>query len=276
MPPWPLTGGYLPVESIVFVAFAALTGLLIGSFLNVCIYRVPRDLSVVAPRSFCPECGKPVAWFDNIPIVSYLRLHGRCRDCGKHIGIRYPLVEAITALLFAATVARYGWNLNAFKWCLFEAIMTVLFWVDLEERILPDEFTLGGGVLGLVFAFFTKVPGELGALLLSNASLRNQSLCEALAGAFVLTLPLAAVGLIWGRVTKREVLGLGDVKLLPCIGLFLGIQAGIMTLLYGSLIGIVAGGVYIFSMKKKAREYALPLGSFYCAASALAPFFLKV
>ncbi len=148
------------------VAFAALTGLLIGSFLNVCIYRVPSDLSVIAPRSFCPECGKPVAWYDNIPLLSYALLKGRCRECGKSIGWRYPLVELMTAVFFATSVARYGWNLNGLKWCLFEGIMIVLFWVDLEERILPDEFTLGGSVAGLVFAFFTKVPGVLGELLL--------------------------------------------------------------------------------------------------------------
>jgi leader peptidase (prepilin peptidase)/N-methyltransferase len=265
----------LPVEVTLHVFMAALAGLLIGSFLNVCIYRVPRDLSVVRPRSFCPECGKPVAWYDNIPLFSYARLQGRCRDCGKAIGIRYPLVELSTALLFAITVNRFGWSLNSLKWCLFEAVMTVLFWVDLEERILPDEFTLGGGALGLLFAFFTRVPGELGELIFPSATVRNQSLFEALAGAFVLTLPLAAVGLIWGRVTKREVLGLGDIKLLPCIGLFLGVEAGIQTLLLGSLLGVAIGGVYIFIMKKKAREYELPLGSFYCGAAALVPLFLK-
>lgn len=91
-------------ESSLYVAFAALAGLLIGSFLNVCIYRVPRDLSVITPRSFCPECGQPVAWYDNIPLISYLRLKGRCRSCGKPIGIRYPLAELGTAVLFAATV----------------------------------------------------------------------------------------------------------------------------------------------------------------------------
>jgi leader peptidase (prepilin peptidase)/N-methyltransferase len=265
----------LPVEVILHTAFAALVGLLIGSFLNVCIYRVPRDLSVVAPRSFCPECGKPIAWYDNIPILSYALLKGRCRHCAKSIGIRYPFVELTTSLLFAASIARYGWNLEGLKWCLFCAIMTVLFWVDLEERILPDEFTLGGSALGLLFAFFTKVPGDLGSLLFSGASLRSQSLFEALVGATILTVPLAAVGFIWGRVTKRQVLGLGDVKLLPCIGLFLGIEAGIQTLLLGSLFGAILGGIYIFVMKKKAREYELPLGSFYCAAAALAPFFMK-
>lgn len=269
-------GERLPFDATLHVLLAGIAGLLLGSFLNVCIYRVPRDLSVVRPRSFCPECGKPIAWYDNIPLLSYLRLQGACRHCGQSIGIRYPLVELITAILFAATVAHFGWNLEVLKWCLFQAIMIVLFWVDLEERILPDEFTLGGGALGLLCAFFTKVPGDLGLLLFPTASLRNQSLFEALAGAFILTLPLSAVGLIWGKITKRDVLGLGDVKLLPCIGLFLGVESGIQTLLLGSLLGVVLGGIYIFVMKKKAREYELPLGSFYCAAAAVAPLLIKI
>jgi leader peptidase (prepilin peptidase)/N-methyltransferase len=265
----------LPFETALYVAFAALAGLLIGSFLNVCIYRVPRDLSVVRPRSFCPACEKTIAWNDNIPVLSFLRLKGRCRQCGARIGSRYPLVELSTALLFAATVARFGWTLDSLKWCIFQAVMTVLFWVDLEERILPDEFTLGGSVLGLVFAFFTKVPGDLGGLLLPSAGVRGQSIFEALAGAIALTVPLTVVGLIWGWLAKREVLGWGDVKLLPCIGLFLGLEMGIQTLLLGSLLGVAIGGVYIFSMKKKAREYELPLGSFYCGAAALTPLLMK-
>jgi leader peptidase (prepilin peptidase)/N-methyltransferase len=260
---------------MVYIVVAALAGLLMGSFLNVCIYRIPRDLSIVRPRSFCPECGKPVAWYDNIPVVSFALLKGRCRSCGKAIGIRYLLVELITAALFAATVARFGWSLNSLKWCLFEAIMTVLFWTDLEERILPDEFTLGGSALGLLFAFFTKVPGDLGVLLLPSLGTRAQSLFEALTGAFVLTVPLAAIGFLWGRATKREVLGMGDVKLLPCIGLFLGLEAGIQTLLLGSVTAVVLGGMYILIAKKKAREYPLPLGSFYCGAAALVPVLMK-
>ncbi len=265
----------MPSDAILLVVVAALAGLLIGSFLNVCIYRMPRDLSVVHPRSFCPECGKPVAWFDNLPLLSFALLKGRCRDCGKSIGLRYPLVELTTALLFGLTIARFGWNRNGLKWCVFEAIMTVLFWTDLEERLLVDEFTLGGSALGVLFAFFTKVPGDLGQMLLPAAGAHWQSLFEAFAGAIVLTLPLAAVGLIWGRVTKREVLGMGDVKLLPCIGIFLGLELGVQTLLLGSLLGVFIGGIYIFVRKKKAREYELPLGSFYCTVAAITPLFIK-
>jgi len=265
----------LPSDASLLVVVAALAGLLIGSFLNVCIYRIPRDLSVVHPRSFCPECGKPVAWYDNLPLLSFALLKGRCRECGKSIGLRYPLVELTTALLFGLTIARFGWNRNGLKWCVFEAIMTVLFWTDLEERLLVDEFTLGGSALGVLFASLTKVPGDLGQMLLPAAGAHWQSLFEAFAGAIVLTLPLAAVGLIWGRVTKREVLGMGDVKLLPCIGIFLGLELGVQTLLLGSLLGVFIGGIYIFVRKKKAREYELPLGSFYCAVAAITPLFIK-
>jgi leader peptidase (prepilin peptidase)/N-methyltransferase len=261
----------LSAESALYVALAALAGLLIGSFLNVCIYRLPKDLSVVRPRSFCPECGKPIAWYDNIPILSFALLKGRCRACGKLIGIRYLFVELTTAALFGATVARFGCNLVGLKWCLFEAIMIVLFWTDLEEGILPDEFTLGGSALGLLFAFVTKVPGGVIAALLPSLGARTQSLLEALAGAFVLTVPLTAVGFIWSKVSKREALGMGDVKLLPCIGLFLGLSAGFETLLVGSVLGSVLGGLYIFITKKKFLGQELPLGAYYCGVAALAP-----
>jgi leader peptidase (prepilin peptidase)/N-methyltransferase len=266
----------LPAETVLYCTLSALFGLLIGSFLNVCIYRVPRDLSVVTPRSFCPECGKQIGWRDNIPVLSYLLLKGRCRHCAGPIGMRYPLVEFVTAVLFAALVARYGWNLVSLKWCVFAAIMTVLFWVDLEERILPDEFTLGGSAVGLVFACFSSTPDALGELFLPNSRPLWRSLAEALGGAFVLTVPISAVGLLWGRMRRKEMLGLGDVKLLPCIGIFLGIEHGILALLIGSLAGVLLGGGFIFFARKKASEYELPLGSFYCAAAVAVPLFVHL
>ena len=137
---------------------AALAGLLIGSFLNVCIYRLPRDLSVVKPRSFCPECNKMIPWYDNIPVISYLVLAGRCRRCGHRIPVRYPLVELLTAAAFFCAVRNLGPTLAAVKFCAFGAILIALVFSDLEERILPDEFTLGGAALGVIFAIF--VPPE--------------------------------------------------------------------------------------------------------------------
>ena len=132
---------------------ALVAGLLIGSFLNVCVYRMPRDLSVVAPRSYCPACEHPIAWYDNIPIASFALLGGRCRHCGKPIPIRYLLVEALTAALFVVVVLLHGPSLVSVALCTFCALMIGLVFSDLEERILPDEFTLGGIALGLLFAY---------------------------------------------------------------------------------------------------------------------------
>src|ERR1700736_976302 len=120
---------------------AFLAGLLIGSFLNVCVYRLPRDLSVAHPRSYCPGCEKPIAWYDNIPVVSYMMLGGRCRHCRERIPVRYPLVELATAGAFALCVGKLGLSLAAFKYALFSAIMIALIATDIEARILPDEFT---------------------------------------------------------------------------------------------------------------------------------------
>ncbi len=134
------------------------------------VFIASRETSRSCPRArFAPNAANLSLGTTIFLFLVMLRLKGRCRECGKSIGIRYPLVELTTAIFFAGTVAHFGWNLNGFKWCLFQAIMTVLFWVDLEERILPDEFTLGGSALGLVFAFFTKVPGDLGELLFPTA-----------------------------------------------------------------------------------------------------------
>jgi len=267
----------LAAEPIWFLALlAGIFGLLIGSFLNVCIYRLPRDLSVVSPRSFCTGCGGQISWFDNIPVLSYVLLRGRCRQCGERIPWRYPLVEILTIVLFVIVTVRYGASLATCKWCLFEALLVALFFTDLEERILPDEFTLGGGIAGLVFAFFVRVPGFFSEFFLTHSPFWVQSLFEAGLAAVIMTVPIWLLSILWARLRKREVLGMGDLKLLPMLGVFLGLDQGISALLIGSITGVVIGGGYIFISKQKASTYELPLGSFFCLGAALIPLLVRL
>src|ERR1700690_951537 len=172
---------------MIFALLAFLAGLLIGSFLNVCIYRMPRDLSVVTPaRSFCPECEKTIAWYDNIPVVSYVVLGGRCRHCKARIPLRYLLVELSTGAAFALCFAALGLSLPALKYALYSAIMIALIASDLEERILPDEFTLGGTVVGVAFAPFVPLEHYFAAMFIPfQWGERWQSLGESVFAAVV-------------------------------------------------------------------------------------------
>jgi leader peptidase (prepilin peptidase) / N-methyltransferase len=253
-----------------YVAVASLAGLLIGSFLNVCIYRLPRDLSVITPRSFCPRCGVPISWYDNVPLFSYLRLRGRCRACSQLVGWRYPLVEATTAVLFALVVGEYGWTLVALKWCVFDALLIALFWTDLEERILPDELTLGGAAAGLVFAIFSAVPSAFPSVLFPSFQPVFQSLIAAALGASLAAV-VWLIGAVYGWIRKRDALGLGDVKLIVLLGVFLGLERALFALVIGTVAGSVLGLSYILLTRRKVSSYELPLGTFLCAGGVLVP-----
>jgi leader peptidase (prepilin peptidase) / N-methyltransferase len=256
---------------------AALAGLLIGSFLNVCIYRLPRDLSVVKPRSFCPQCEGPIAWFDNIPLLSYLVLAGRCRRCGQRIPVRYPVVELLTGAAFFCAVWFLGPAAAAAKFCVFGAIVIALLFSDLEERILPDEFTLGGAAAGIVFAAFVPLNPGIVALLFHTA--RNQrllSLGESLFAAAFCSGALWLVGTLYQKVRHREGLGFGDVKMVAMIGAFLGIQGALLTLIVGSLLGAIVGLCYIWFTGKDASTYELPFGTFLGVAALGVGFFSEV
>ncbi len=253
------------------LAFAFLAGLIFGSFLNVCIYRIPRDISIVAPRSFCPECGTQLGWQQNVPLLSYLLLRGRCVHCKQSIAWRYPLVELITGCLFLLIVEEFGLSAAACKWAVFEAVLTVLFWTDLEERILPDEVVLFGSVAGIVSCFFVAVPGIAGAAIAPQRPVIVQSLVNALLGAALLALPIWGIGALYGYWRKVEALGLGDVKLLGMIGLFLGLERGLLAITAGTVAGAIFGVLYISIGKKDARSYELPFGSFLCLGAALLP-----
>jgi leader peptidase (prepilin peptidase)/N-methyltransferase len=261
---------------VIEAILAGLAGLLIGSFLNVCIYRLPRDLSVVKPRSFCPQCNRGIAWFDNIPLLSYVLLRGRCRKCGAPIPKRYPLVELLTAGAFLSAVWVLGPSAAALKYCVFAAILIDLVFSDLEERILPDEFTLGGTVAGIVFAAFVPLNGGIMQLLLRSQNQRLISMSEsALAAAFCGGV-LWLVGTLYQKIRHREGLGLGDVKMVAMIGAFLGLQGALLTLIVGSLLGAAVGLCYIWFTGKDASTYELPFGTFLGAAALGVAFYGEV
>lgn len=246
------------LEALIALCF----GLIIGSFLNVCIFRLPRDLSVVAPRSFCIECEKTIAPYDLIPIFSYVILGGKCRHCGAGISWRYPLVELLNGLLFGFAVLEFGPTIAALKLCVFGAILITLIFMDLADRILADEFTIGGTAAGLLFAWFAPLPPGLASLFSTSTNKQLNSLYEALLGAGVPTVCMFLLGFFYQKVRKRDGLGLGDVKMVAMIGSFQGLIQGIFSLMVGSVLGSVIGLIFMLLRKKDFSSYELPFGTF--------------
>ena len=261
-------------DSVIEALLALLFGLLIGSFLNVCIHRWPRNRSVVKPRSHCVRCRKPIAWYDNIPLLSYLVLGGRCRHCTAKISLRYPLVEFLTGMLFFYQVGTLGLTAAALKMCVFSAIAVALIFCDLEKRILPDEFTKGGIVLGLIFSAFVPVPDitAQAVLWMAGAELPgwSHSIAESALGATLPAFFLWFGGWLYFKIRHREGLGLGDVKLVAMVGAFLGLRGALLTLILGSIAGSVIGYGYIKLAGKDPASYELPFGTFLGAAALVA------
>ena len=258
------------IEAILAFVF----GLLIGSFLNVCIHRWPRNRSVVKPRSHCVRCRKTIAWYDNIPVFSYLFLSGKCRHCGARISWRYPVVEFLTGLLFFYQVSALGTTAAAVKMCLFCAIAIALVFCDLEKRILPDEFTIGGTIVGIAFSPFVPVPDFTAQAVLwmfgANLPKWGNSLAESCFGAFLPAAFLWFGGWVYYKVRHRDGLGFGDVKLVAMVGSFLGLRGALLTLILGSISGSLIGYAYIRITGNDPAEYELPFGSFLGAAAVIA------
>lgn len=256
---------------MLIVILAFLAGLLIGSFLNVCIYRLPLDLSVASPaRSFCPACEKTIAWYDNIPVVSYVLLGGRCRQCGARIPARYLIVELATGAAFASCAGVLGVTFAPLKLALYAAILITLIASDMEERILPDEFTLGGTVAGLALALFVPVePYFISMFLPRWLDPRWPSLAESAFGAAVGSGAIWLVGYLYEKFRHREGLGFGDVKMIAMIGAFMGLRLALLTLILASLIGSIGGLLYIRLTRKDPATYELPFGSFLGLAALL-------
>ncbi len=248
------------------IAFVA--GLLIGSFLNVCIHRMPKDLSVVRPRSYCPACKALIRWYDNIPLYSYVALRGRCRHCGARIPWRYPLVELLTGLAFFLVVWKLGLSLAALKFCLLSALLIGLAFSDLEERILPDEFTLGGAAAGIFLSLVVPLNWGFGHLFFPSAwGAVRLSLAESLLGALLASGMLWFIGWLYEKIRNREGLGLGDVKMIAMIGAFLGLHGALQTIIFGSVLGSVIGLAYIKITGRDYSTYELPFGTFLAATA---------
>jgi leader peptidase (prepilin peptidase) / N-methyltransferase len=229
---------------------AAVYGLLVGSFLNVCIFRLPRDMSVVTPRSRCARCNRYLAWYENVPVVSWVVLRGRCRTCGERISWMYPLVEVCTAIVFVAIYLLYGVTLLGLSRLILACSLLVLFVIDLQHKILPNVITLPGIVVGFLFSLFLP-PGWLASLI------------GILLGGAV---PYA-IAEVYLRLRGEEGLGMGDVKMLAMIGAFLGWQLMLLTLVLASLVGSVVGLGFIAA--GYGRKFALPFGTFLAAAAVV-------
>jgi len=227
-------------------------GLAAGSFLNVCIYRLPRRQSLVRPASRCPKCTTPLRWYDNVPLVSYVVLRGRCRGCRAPISQVYPLVEVTTGLVFVAAYSLFGPSPLLVSRLLFACAMIVLFVVDLQHRLLPNVITLPGIGVGFASSLFLP-PGWL------------DSLIGIAAGGGVLLLLAEA----YYRLRKEEGLGMGDVKMLAMIGAFLGWRLMVVTLVLSSVLGSVIG-LSVIALRIGGMKYALPFGTFLAVGALVA------
>jgi leader peptidase (prepilin peptidase) / N-methyltransferase len=233
------------------VFIAALFGLFIGSFLNVCIYRIARDESVVWPASHCPQCGAHIKPWDNIPVISYLILKGKCRNCSEPISIRYPVVELLSGLLAVSLLYRFGPTVSFLIYYLWACVLLVITFIDLDIQIIPDRLSLGGIVAGLLVLYWLPV------------TYKDALLGLVLGGGLLLAI-------IYGYyfLTKKEGMGGGDVKLLAMIGVFTGWQGVLFTVFISSLMGTMVGIPYGL-IKQGTLKAAIPFGPFLALGALL-------
>ena len=275
--------------------FFFLFGIVIGSFLNVCIARIPEGISVVSPGSKCPRCETPIRPYDNIPVLSWLLLRGKCRNCHLPISPMYPIVEFLTGALFVLTYYTYGITLPAIKYLFFGCLIIILIVTDIRVRILPDVVNAFGFGIGLAFA--SRIPPDG----IAHVWLRDRHLPVIVTGVLEAFLGAAfGSGLLWGAaalyklVRKREGMGMGDVKMMAMVGTFLGVRGSFLTILLGTLLGSVIGlsivvALFLAGWNRTlaerasrrglgkvnslrwaiASQYQLPLGSFLAIGAFL-------
>jgi leader peptidase (prepilin peptidase) / N-methyltransferase len=251
-------------------AFMAVLGAIIGSFLNVVIHRLPREQSIVFPNSACPKCRNAIKAYDNIPIISYLILRGRCRNCGAHISSRYPLVEALTAALFAAVTWHDGASFALAFDVAFAASMLALIFIDAEHMLLPNAITYPGipfALLARILVPYLVGPGHFDDLpqlinVFPTLPVGMVSLIGAVIGALAGGGSLWLMGFAWEKLRGVEAMGFGDVKMMLMVGAFLGWRLTILTILLGALTGSIAGIAVMYRRGSRNMQMMLPFGIF--------------
>jgi leader peptidase (prepilin peptidase)/N-methyltransferase len=263
----------------------AVSGLIIGSFLNVCIYRIPLGKSVVFPGSGCPQCGKSIRFYDNIPVLSYIILGGKCRFCRKIISLQYPIVELLTAIAFYACARTWGFQPPTFVNSLFLSIVIILIFTDYNHRILPNVLTLPGMVAGILLSpFQAPPPGQLNSYYSDKLSAIAAGMIfpgdpeaalpwtGSILGAVISGGILFLVGMAYMTLRRRQGLGMGDVKMMAMVGSFLGYYLAFLTIFFGSLLGLVAG-VYLILFHKKNLQTKLAFGVFLGIGAGICLFY---
>ncbi len=251
------------MNDLIIKIFVFIFGSMVGSFLNVCIYRMAREESVVKPRSHCPNCNSLIHWYDNIPLLSYILLKARCRFCQKPISLRYPIVELLTALIFLGFYNYFGLSVKLFVYLLFTSGLIIATFVDISHRIIPDEISVGGIIVGFILSLiFPQIQNE--KLLLWAAF---HSFLGIVIGGGIIYL----TGIIGDFIFKKESMGGGDVKLLAMIGAFFGWKIALLTFFIAPLFGAVVGIV----VKIKTKESLIPYGPFLSLAALIVLFYYQ-
>lgn len=236
---------YVLTDVLIFIL-----GLIVGSFSNVCIYRIPRNESIIYPASHCPKCRSNISPKDNIPLLSYVLLKGRCRNCKSKISIQYPIVELITGLIYLLIYLIYGFSIQTLIYIVLASALIIVAFIDLNEQIVPDVISLPGIVIGLIISFFVPY-----------ISFINSGLGVVAGGGIILI-----IGLVGSVIFKKEAMGGGDVKLAAMIGAFLGWRYIVISLFLGFFLGALAG-IFLIISKIKSREDVVPFGPFIVLGS---------
>jgi len=242
---------YYEIE-IILIVVLGLLGLIVGSFSNVCIYRIPRNESIIYPASHCPKCRSKIQPFDNIPLLSFILLKGRCRNCKSKISIQYPFVELLTGLIYLIIYMGYGLSIQTLIYIILSSALIIIAFIDLNEQIIPDVISLPGIVIGFILSFFVSYISFVDSVL----------------GIFVGGLIILIIGLVGSVIFKKEAMGGGDVKLAAMIGAFLGWRYIIISLFLGFFLGALAG-IFLIMTKIKSREDVVPFGPFIVLGSLI-------